>query len=606
MNKRIYYGALAVCATLASCSNEDPIDPGKGGNGEENYLSVNIVSPAGTRADEDYENGTADENKAETAVFLFFDENGNSTQTPQTVNLDWSTNTSTNPQVERISNATVVIAGSKEPSQMIVVLNPPAGYYSSVNGISADAVRALRKRYDAHDSGKFIMTNSVYVETKDKDGVDLSEDKYYEVFTTDIKGKAQATEAEAKKPENTVDVYVERVVSKIRTSGIKTTGDDKFVKDGQKIKIDGEEVEYIPVIEGIEIANVAKSTFLIKSINGWKSWDWSTGGGSKFAWNDPANKRCYWTSTPTELEFDNLSWNAISNPTLEGGAPNSDYNDPTKGQTFYVLPNTHPSINTSVLVTATLKKKNADGTAGEPLEFLYWGGNYYAVGDDNPRNNDGTENKNYKGFLSQYALILTNLGYRIQYQESSGIDKRRDIKASDLRWITKEEQLANTKRANPYNFDAHETTACIEQDLIWEFIEEAKAGDGVRSSSTKFVKLNSNGEPEAATFEAANQKLREKVNRVWMWTGGRCYYYVDINHFGPKTATTDFSHGLIRNHIYDLTLNSLMGIGTPVFNPDEIIIPNKPSDKLWYLAAKLNILKWRLVKQTVDFTGVEK
>ena len=58
----------------------------------------------------------------------------------------------------------------------------------------------------------------------------------------------------------------------------------------------------------------------------------------------------------------------------------------------------------------------------------------------------------------------------------------------------------------------------------------------------------------------------------------------------------------MRNHIYDLTLSSIKGIGTPVFDPDDVIIPERPDiENLYYLAARINVLAWKVVSQTVNF-----
>ncbi len=623
MKSKLLFSTAFLTAMLAGCSNEDPtindgnanVNGGEDVGGEKSYLTVNIMSPAGSRAEGDlpFENGTAAESKAEKAVFLFYDENGSSTQSPQEVTLDWNPHTeSTSPQVEKISQATVVIAGSKEPSQMIAILNPPENYYAAVNGYSAATVRSLRKRYDAHGDGQFLMTNSVYVETKktNDDGTttDLPEAEYYEVFTTDIKGKAQKTVDDAK--DNAVNVYVERTVAKVRTNKL-PEGFAKGAKAGSSPTaadnlICGKEI--IQEINGIEIANLAKSTFLLKDITGWQDWDWSHNGtGNKYDWNDPANKRCYWTTTPGSLEFENLSWNDIST-SMKGSATNPNFRDPnSKAQTFYVLPNTHPTVNSAVLLTATIKDK----ATGEPLNFVRWGGNYYLVGDEPQlKEEDGslTPNPNYEGFLTQYAVMLYGHGYRVEYYDATNNQlKQRAIRANELSWITNDEHEAYTKRTGTDKFEAYETTAKLETKNI--------PGYGTEEG-LKLVKPKKDGSGYEALTDVSeiNKTLCMKENRVWMWKGGKCYYYVDIAHFGPnkttareeqKVVTTDFSKGIVRNHIYDLNLQSLSGLGTPVFNPDEVIIPQKPIDDLYYLAAKLNILKWRVVQQNVNFNDTE-
>ena len=77
-----------------------------------------------------------------------------------------------------------------------------------------------------------------------------------------------------------------------------------------------------------------------------------------------------------------------------------------------------------------------------------------------------------------------------------------------------------------------------------------------------------------------------------------------ISFFAEGAAKTHVFDGVVRNHIYDLSLNDITGIGTPVFDPDDVIVPTKPEDEqLWYLAARIKVLKWRLVKQDVSFEG---
>ena len=42
------------------------------------------------------------------------------------------------------------------------------------------------------------------------------------------------------------------------------------------------------------------------------------------------------------------------------------------------------------------------------------------------------------------------------------------------------------------------------------------------------------------------------------------------------------------------------GLGTPVYDPDEVIeIFEKPTDEEYYIAAKIQILKWNIVSQNV-------
>ena len=78
-----------------------------------------------------------------------------------------------------------------------------------------------------------------------------------------------------------------------------------------------------------------------------------------------------------------------------------------------------------------------------------------------------------------------------------------------------------------------------------------------------------------------------------MWKTGYAYYYTPIKHYGDAL-------GMVRNHWYKVTLSAITGLGTPVYNPDLIIVPERPveQDKL-NLSAQISILSWNLVNQEV-------
>ncbi len=87
-----------------------------------------------------------------------------------------------------------------------------------------------------------------------------------------------------------------------------------------------------------------------------------------------------------------------------------------------------------------------------------------------------------------------------------------------------------------------------------------------------------------------------------VWSSGQAYYYTDIKHLNdfPGVDDTDGKYGIVRNHIYDIAINSVSGLGTPVLDPEEVIVPQKPTNDETYLGARINILSWRVVKQNID------
>jgi hypothetical protein len=57
---------------------------------------------------------------------------------------------------------------------------------------------------------------------------------------------------------------------------------------------------------------------------------------------------------------------------------------------------------------------------------------------------------------------------------------------------------------------------------------------------------------------------------------------------------------MVRNHVYDIKIDGITGFGTPVYEPDKIITPEKPEeDVALNLSARINILSWHLVSQNV-------
>ncbi len=98
---------------------------------------------------------------------------------------------------------------------------------------------------------------------------------------------------------------------------------------------------------------------------------------------------------------------------------------------------------------------------------------------------------------------------------------------------------------------------------------------------------------------AVNAKLSQ-VPGAKVWQDGKTYYYTDLRHFLRGEDATKGLYGVVRNHIYEVKINSVKGLGTPVLNPEEAIIPQKPKDDDTFIAAQVNVLSWRVVKNDVS------
>lgn len=264
------------------------------------------------------------------------------------------------------------------------------------------------------------------------------------------------------------------------------------------------------------------------------------------------NKRSYWETIPAAMTYGNKSYENIVN---DSKPESGDFNiNNVTSFSQYIQPNTSEQ-KTAVLVTAELY----NGT--DPYDFVYLRGGYFTP----------------KGALGLIADYVANNGY---WKKTKSGYSQLDI--PDFKWENKIDNPALTW------LESYEVVARVNDGI------EMYKKDGNNYTAVDLSDVNSLLSGDADNHPYVAQYYKD----------GKCYYFVNIDQSsvagaGVKAHTYD---GVVRNHIYDLTLNSIKGIGTPVFDPKDVIIPDRPKDEeLWYLSARVNVLAWRLVKQTVDF-----
>ena len=96
-----------------------------------------------------------------------------------------------------------------------------------------------------------------------------------------------------------------------------------------------------------------------------------------------------------------------------------------------------------------------------------------------------------------------------------------------------------------------------------------------------------NGETKVVSLTDANDILKT-ILPAQIWLTGYTYYYAPIKHYGEEI-------GIVRNHLYEVNVTALTGLGTPVYDPRHIITPEKPGDEEANLAAVININAWAVV-----------
>ena len=546
MRLKFLFMTMIAALAFAGCSSEDdPINKGDENTDDSyGYVAVNIVEPKSidTRAVAGYEDGTNTENNAATALFCVYKTDGTMQCDPRTINLTEESGASdNNPYVEKVYKAVLVIDGVKEADKLATNLELVCvlNAPSTLTVTKTTSLATLKQQINDYGS----HTDGTFIMTNS-----VYKNGDMEVCGATVTGDDLKTSA-SDALEHPVEIYVERVVARIQAKA-----GTSFGNQGATPSVDGTEKSLTINVTGIEVANIAQKSYLFKNISGF-SYGW--------AW-DVTNKRSYWETVPlmtgdNALTFGNKSYKDIATETSFNITTLTNFKE-------YVQPNTSAQ-KTAILVTAQLM----DGS--NPADLAYIRGGY-------------TTKAGAKNVILTY---LQSKGYCKKVSDSPA--QYTSIVADDIEWVNNEDLKAETGSGEISWLESYEVVARVKSSVTDLFINNA----GTYTSTTTTV-IN--------TDLAGTETSHPYVARVY--TDGKCYYYVNIDQ-SPVAGTGTTAHtydGVIRNHIYDLTLNSIRGVGTPVFDPEDVIIPDQPTDEtLWFIGARVNVLKWRIVKQNVDFSG---
>lgn len=548
---RFLVGTLA-CTLFAACSNEEnsAINSGQE-EGQLSYVAVNIVNanPTGSRVDGgEYEDGDPDENEITNARFYLFKENGNAYELANSVE-EWSANyvekdlsgTPFDPEddnVEEIVNATLVFQGKDQelPASIVAILNPPTTLGTSK--LSLSDLQQKIDNYGASTKGNFIMTNSVYA-------TGTTEKK--EVVATDIVGKVAQNEKDAEA--NPVDIYVERVLAKVRVTFSNADKENQY-----KVSEDGEPAVYAKIL-GWAVTRTADKSNLLKDID--PTWDNTTLG---FTWNDEPFHRSYWATTPTTVTLGKKSQDEIINdqkPATPEGATNISVQR-------YCQENTKADEHTEVVVVAQLV--NEEGNPNPIYKYF------------------GEEHDSEEDILT----LIANKYNNVYYTRTDG---------TSLPEGGTEYEYESFITPDNIHFEATTPeTGGKDYEAIAQLDDDALNGVTIYIENPDYTGSNEKYIELADAEATINEELAK--NPAQIATEGYVYYYTPIKHLGTTTGSTG-EYGVVRNHIYDVTISDIKGYGTPIFDPDKDIDTTHPSNEEVYIAARINVLSWRVVSSDV-------
>lgn len=650
MNKKYLFGLLATVA-MVGCSDNNGLDD-KGTdldnqNGKDVYLTVNIMDAASlTRATggnpDSLINGSADEHEVTSADFYFYDDKGIYVSKANVWKGGMDNGTdgeTTNENIEYFGNSVVVLKGLQErtfPSYMVTVLNAPADFNP---GTTLDEMeKALSYANASTESYKngvhFIMSTTSYNHTND------TELPYY--FVTRVKSTDFQTEPVVD-PFNAIEVYVERLAAKVTLKvdgstlqpvegktnvyaiewtvagmgnkdedsatssehGTATGGSGETTEEGGSTEAGddttpefgiGAETLYVTFL-GWDLNATPKYSYMMKNID--KTW---TNAALGFNWNHPTFYRSYWGKSYNygesgypksvndlkakdeeghEVAAPNRYLNYVSYNSLSNAIGASDY-CAENTNTVDVLKESFGSAVTSILLKAKITT-DAEGTTAPDLVsyqgMLFKEADYLAYVLNRVQNANGL-NVWYKA--SSEPVVYRQWDTDFVELKDMG-DAKTNVRLKDGLPAGKTDLYRRMIKLN-------EETA--KMDTIWLSVSIDGIKAGVNDTLAKFN--NAEGAFEAIAYK-----------------GGQMYYNIPIEHLNDNNTyrgthkVEDLkaaNYGVVRNHLYEVTINSLKNPGHGVFNPEEVIVPGtgNPSDSLFYVGAKINILSWKIVKQSVD------
>ena len=544
---RFLVGTLA-CTLFAACSNEEnsAINSGQE-EGQLSYVAVNIVNanPTGSRVEGgEYENGEGNENTITKARFYLFDASGN----PYTVTTNEAPGAVA--ATNYVDITTLENQGKDEPNVesikkgVLVFKGTTTELPTSIVAVlnppatltGSKSLSDLQTAIaDYSSTTSFVMSNSVYA----SEGT--------EVVATDIVGKVAQSQPDAEA--NPVDIYVERVLAKVRVTFSNADKENQY-----KVSEDGEPAVYAKIL-GWAVTRTADKSNLLKDID--PAWDDMTLG---FTWNDEPFHRSYWATTPATVTLEKKSQDEIINdqkPTTPEGATNISV-------PRYCQENTKADEHTEVVVVAQLV--NEEGNPNPIYKYF------------------GEEHDSEEDILT----LIANKYNNVYYTRTEGTSLPGGGTEYEYESFITPDNIHFEATTPETGGEDYEAIAQLDDDAL-DGVTIYIENPDYTGSNEKYIEL-------ADAKATINEELAK--NPAQIATEGYVYYYTPIKHLGTTTGSTG-EYGVVRNHIYDVTITDIKGYGTPIFDPDKDIDTTHPSNEEVYIAARINVLSWRVVSSDV-------
>lgn len=562
VNVKNLFGMAVMATALVACSsNDDLASNGHEGNQTgEAYASfrINLPTTNGTRAVDpktgaEFDGGTAAEYEVKNGTILIFDNAGNFVTSAQlgTMNpwTDVKSDGVTTAAIATVQLKDVEVGGSY---QALVLLNNDVD--ATTHKVTLPATKGVSYAEWSKDASKVSVDN--YTKT---DYIFMANAPKYTGATSEpttlVKVNNICASREEAQAKAATTVYVERGLAKVTMQNYKTGGYE--IAAGTTYA--GDKV----VITDWKLDVTNKSTYPVHQTGGLKNAWGEIWGEDRFA--DAANTtfpRVYWGVDP------NYSGKALQDLAACKNAFNMIKNSEVKGETGnehpqYCLENTFDLANmmqgqtTRVVFKAVYTPKALEGTTEKT---------FYKIG-----NNTAIWTK---ANLEQqiHTVTVTAMGITTTAEQAKYVVKldatENNISGEAGQHLIKAENIT-------YTGDAADNK--VDQKVV----------------NTINEKLGLSADAGIATY-----------------LNGEAYYIARIKHFNeltPWTAGTPYNgdnkaflgrYGVLRNNWYDLSVNSISGLGYPEVPEVKPTVPDDENDQ--YINVEVKILDWAKRSQNID------
>lgn len=614
---------------LAACSSTDEpaINPSSP-DGEVAYMAITISAPdgVGTRAtvEGDYESSkdVESEHKVNSVDFYFFEKDG-TYAFKAAAETGFQENTGSNPNVEYIGTKQILILNGVRtndyPEYVITVINAPSNF---TPGATMQETADKLANFDT--KGAFVMTTSSFygnmgvdnnpVQGAVAEGTELRHDAQY--YATKLnKSDFKTTAEDATNTDSPVQIYVERLDAKVQLS-LETKNNSKVEFDGKNYYFklsqtlgggdnnttgDGNQSQvdlYVKVI-GWGLNATAKDSYMSKKLD--STWE-TKAPFTAWVWNKPYDWRSFWAKsytyglTSTDIKGDGHDILKYINPADVAASTLGLSNDGVNYDYCYENTNLASNILAEVdggtYVDANGKKvgvKNALTTHVVLHTQIYQkkDGKFVPAG----------ELVQYRGILytgDSYKNLLLN-----RIKNSGRLNfwvHPNSVTATINDWVNIDSNYLTITRSENENRKLGEIVV-IPNTTNWQKVS-------YKNAEGKYQAFKSEQEFKDALTKVLAEAVAADTENPAVGSNGNAdaLYYIPIEHAALGNNAVDGYFGVVRNHWYQLKINSFKKVGHLVFDPDTDttpIIPEDPEDPMYYVGAKINILSWKVVSQTV-------